>query len=145
MVERPVRSRWRGISRPRHSPCLVVTLRVRRWQGSWHLLQSLSRPRWLGRTARLKSITRLTLTLAVGLAGASGEEPTMVEPPPVEALGNSAEGDRPAEVGRWLAAVAPSQRVSWETRYELGAGDVVNVAFFGRATLDRAGDRKSVV
>lgn len=40
-----------------------------------------------------------------------------------------------------IAAAAPSQQASWRTRYELGAGDVINVSFYGRSPLDRPGLR----
>ena len=82
-------------------------------------------------------------SLAVLLAGTvhlpASTEPTVVEPPPVEALADPAPPPRsPLEA---LTALAPPQAVSWRDRYELGAGDVVNVAFFGRASLDRPGIR----
>jgi polysaccharide biosynthesis/export protein len=38
-------------------------------------------------------------------------------------------------------ASAPTPTVSWRDRYTLGAGDVVNIRYYGRADLDRAGLR----
>lgn len=83
----------------------------------------------------MKSVSAAALfhfmSLGMMMAGEPGSEPAPADQTPAE----------PPAPGAVAGNVAKPSPISWRTRYELGPGDVVNFALFGRPELDRPGFR----